>query len=179
MNEDFKEAVMAVKARRSMRDIAEQYGLHIHRNGFCRCPFHSGDNTPSMKIYKNDYNCFACGSNGDIFSFVQQMEGCDFKTAFGLLGGEYKVNNSFSAKRKRKQLEEQCRKAQERRERLKEKLLFFQTERNMLLDVISENEPFTENGEIVFPVLYAAAVNRFEYVMYIIDSINEELRKGA
>ena len=42
-----------------------------------------------MKIYKDSYHCFGCGANGDIFSFIQGMENCDFKTAFMSLGGTY------------------------------------------------------------------------------------------
>ena len=179
MSEAFKEAVAEVKSRRSMRDVAEQYGIHIQRNGFCRCPFHSGDNTPSMKIYQRDYHCFACGANGDIFSFVQQMEGCDFKTAFTLLGGEYRKDNSFSAKRQRQLAKKRRKEAQERAERLRERLLCCQREKNMLIDIIRENEPFMEGTEPVYPEAWCVAVDRFEYVLYEMAEINKELRKGA
>ena len=78
-----------IKNHYSMRDVVEQYGFHPNRAGFIPCPFHTGDHTASMKIYKDSYNCFGCGANGDIFSFVQGMEHCDFKTAFYSLGGTY------------------------------------------------------------------------------------------
>ena len=78
-----------IKNHYSMRDVVEQYGFHPNRAGFIPCPFHTGDHTASMKIYKDSYNCFGCGANGDIFSFVQSMEHCDFKTAFYSLGGTY------------------------------------------------------------------------------------------
>ena len=72
-----------------MRDIATRYGLKINRSGFCNCPFHTGDRTASLKLYKDSFHCFACGANGDIFTFIQKMDSCDFKTAFYSLGGEY------------------------------------------------------------------------------------------
>lgn len=78
-----------IKNHYSMRDVVEQYGFHPNRAGFIPCPFHTGDHTASMKIYKDSYNCFGCGANGDIFSFVQGMDHCDFKTAFYSLGGTY------------------------------------------------------------------------------------------
>lgn len=78
-----------IKNHYSMQDVVEQYGFHPNRAGFIPCPFHTGDHTASMKIYKDSYNCFGCGANGDIFSFVQGMEHCDFKTAFYSLGGTY------------------------------------------------------------------------------------------
>lgn len=78
-----------IKQEYSMADIVGRYGFHPNRAGFIACPFHQGDHTPSMKIYPHDYHCHACGANGDIFTFVQQMEHCGFKEAFYALGGTY------------------------------------------------------------------------------------------
>ena len=78
-----------IKSQYSMRDIVERYGFHPNRSGFISCPFHKGDYSPSMKIYEKDFHCHACGANGDIFTFIQKMDNCDFKTAFYSLGGTY------------------------------------------------------------------------------------------
>lgn len=78
-----------IKAEYSMQDIAERYGFHPNRAGFISCPFHKGDNTASMKLYRDSFHCFGCGSGGDIFTFIQKMDNCDFKTAFYMLGGTY------------------------------------------------------------------------------------------
>ena len=86
-----------IKEQYSMTEIISRYGLHPNRAGFIKCPFHTGDRTASMKIYKDSYHCFGCGANGDIFSFIQQMNNCDFKTAFLSLGGTYQ-KPSFSSK---------------------------------------------------------------------------------
>lgn len=72
-----------------MTDIAARYGIHPNRAGFVRCPFHK-EKTASMKIYKDNYYCFGCGANGDIFAFIQRMEGVEFREAFQILGGTYK-----------------------------------------------------------------------------------------
>lgn len=85
-----------IKEQYSMRDIVEQYDFHPNRAGFISCPFHSGDRTPSMKIYKKDFHCHACGANGDIFDFVMRMDGLTFKEAFQSLGGVY-AKPSFSS----------------------------------------------------------------------------------
>ena len=77
-----------IKQTYTMREIAERYGIKVKRDGMCCCPFH-GEKHPSMKIYKDSFHCFACGKNGDIFTFVQEIEHCDFKTAFLSLGGTY------------------------------------------------------------------------------------------
>lgn len=78
-----------IKEQNSMRDVLIRYDMAPNRSGFIQCPFHNGDRTASMKVYKDSYYCFGCGATGDIFTFIQNMENCDFKTAFGILGGTY------------------------------------------------------------------------------------------
>jgi DNA primase len=78
-----------IKQQNSMRDVLSRYGMIPNRSGFISCPFHPSDRTASLKIYKDSYYCFGCGASGDIFTFVQNMDNCDFKTAFQILGGTY------------------------------------------------------------------------------------------
>ena len=105
-----------IKTLYSMRDILERYGIHANRSGFIKCPFHSGDNTASMKIYKDSYHCFGCNANGDIFSFIQRMDNCSFKDAFYQLGGVYE-KPSFQSK----MAVYHAKKAKETREKSEEK----------------------------------------------------------
>ena len=77
-----------IKDSVTMADVLTRYGLKPGRGGMMCCPFHKEKN-PSMKVFKDGYKCFACNANGDIFKFVQNMENCDFKQAFHLLGGTY------------------------------------------------------------------------------------------
>lgn len=75
--------VEKIKDRLSIVDIAGQY-LQLKkagRNYTARCPFHK-EKTPSFHISpeRGTYMCFGCGERGDIFSFVQKMEGTDFPT---------------------------------------------------------------------------------------------------
>lgn len=80
-----------IKAMYSMRDILAKCGLPgPNRAGFIQCPFHRGDREASMKIYDKDFNCFGCGANGDIFTFIEMFYGISFRDAFQMLGGEYK-----------------------------------------------------------------------------------------
>ena len=77
-----------IKQQYSMRDVLARYGMVPSRAGFIRCPFHN-EESASCKIYDDSFYCFGCGMGGDIFTFVQNMDNCDFKAAFTILGGTY------------------------------------------------------------------------------------------
>ncbi|HSZ70662.1 MAG TPA: DNA primase [Solirubrobacteraceae bacterium] len=78
------------------------------------CPFHD-ERTPSFGIdpVKKVYYCFGCQASGDVFTFVQETEGLDFKGALELLAERYGIEL---------QLEQEDPRATERRRR-RERLL--------------------------------------------------------
>ena len=51
-----------------------------------KCPFHN-EKTPSFFVSpeRGSYYCFGCSASGDIFTFVEEFEGLDFKGALKLL----------------------------------------------------------------------------------------------
>lgn len=104
-----------IKQNYSMREVVNRYGLTPNRAGFVRCPFHKGDRTASMKIYKDSFYCFGCGVGGDIFYFIQRMDNLTFKEAFLNLGGEYKhEKKTFSSMRKIQQAKSQRKKQKQK-----------------------------------------------------------------
>lgn len=157
-----------IKQSVSMVEVVERYGLHPNRAGFISCPFHQGDRTPSMKIYKKDYHCHACGANGDVFSFVMGMENCDFKTAYKALGGEYghktdnqrNLYNYHLQKRKEKELKRLQKAAQEKKTVIEEIRL------QQLFQKLSP----------VFSDDWCDAVNRLEYLYYRLEILTAEKR---
>jgi DNA primase len=81
-------AVEEIKARISIEELISSY-IKIEKSGKsykARCPFHN-EKTPSFFISpdRGGYYCFGCGAKGDIFSFVEQFEGLDFKGALKVL----------------------------------------------------------------------------------------------
>lgn len=50
------------------------------------CPFHN-EKTPSFAVSREDgfYHCFGCKEHGDVISFVQKMESCEFMDAVKIL----------------------------------------------------------------------------------------------
>lgn len=82
--------VTQIKERLSIVDVISGYiklekaGIHFK----ARCPFHN-EKTPSFFIStdRGSYHCFGCGRGGDIFTFVQEIEGLDFSEALKMLAG--------------------------------------------------------------------------------------------
>lgn len=73
-------------------DVDEVVGGYVQlkqagRNFKGVCPFHE-EKTPSFVVSpeKGVYHCFGCGEGGDIFTFVQRMDGLDFRQALERLG---------------------------------------------------------------------------------------------
>jgi len=80
--------VEQIKERLSIVDVISSY-IKVEKAGInfkAKCPFHN-EKTPSFFISptRQSFYCFGCGEKGDIFSFVEQFEGLDFKGALKLL----------------------------------------------------------------------------------------------
>ena len=80
--------VETIKERLSIVDVLSSY-IKLEHSGVnfkARCPFHN-EKTPSFYVSpdRNNYYCFGCGAKGDIFSFVEQFEGVDFRGALKML----------------------------------------------------------------------------------------------
>ncbi len=75
--------VQQIKDRINIVDVVGQY-VKLRRSGRTYtglCPFHK-ERTPSFHVSpeRGTYKCFGCGEGGDVFSFLQKMDGTDFPT---------------------------------------------------------------------------------------------------
>src|SRR3989344_8561438 len=80
--------VQQIKERLSIEEIVSSY-IKLDRAGAnlkAKCPFHN-EKTPSFFVSpdRGSYYCFGCQASGDIFTFVEEFEGLDFKGALKLL----------------------------------------------------------------------------------------------
>ncbi len=80
--------VQKIKERLKIEDVISSY-IKLESSGSnlrARCPFHN-EKTPSFFVSpgRNSYYCFGCSARGDIFTFVQEFEGLDFKGALKML----------------------------------------------------------------------------------------------
>jgi DNA primase len=85
-----------IKAKLSILEVLQHYGLKPDRNDRLKCPFHP-DKTPSLQVYPktNTYCCFSSNCNagtGDAIQFIELYEKCSkyeaLKKAAELAGGE-------------------------------------------------------------------------------------------
>jgi DNA polymerase len=49
--------------------------LPLTSDNKCGCPFHEGDDTPSMQIYPDHFHCFACDAHGSAIEWLTKIEG--------------------------------------------------------------------------------------------------------
>lgn len=152
-----------IKQEYSMGEVVGRYGLVPNRRGYIPCPFHK-EKTASMKIYAKDYHCFGCGENGDIFDFIQKMDGITFPEAFRSLGGTYGVESPKAArirkagawKEKARRMEEEMRFQRWRADRLGEACRLLR----LLDEAIPGYEPFSVEWEAAIQMREA---NRYKY----------------
>jgi len=77
-----------IKEKLDVSDIVGEYvqlkPAGINQKGLC--PFHQ-EKTPSFMVSRERgrWHCFGCGKGGDIFTFIQEMEGMEFAEALKLL----------------------------------------------------------------------------------------------
>jgi DNA primase len=83
-----EDAVTQIKQK---LDIVDVIGSYVSlkksgRNYKALCPFHN-EKTPSFMVSQElqIYKCFGCGVGGDIFNFVEAIEGVDFPRALEIL----------------------------------------------------------------------------------------------
>ena len=132
-----------LKEQYSMQDIVERYGFTLDRGGFIHCPFHQGDRTASLKVYKSSFYCFGCSEHGDIFQFIMKMDDCDFKTAFQSLGGTTGRMSDAAIMRIRKRKRERER-YQKRLSDALRRLKLASSELRYWDSVLADTEPFSD-----------------------------------
>jgi DNA primase len=94
-----KDTVAEIKERLSIQDIIAPYVKLTRAGKSLRglCPFHK-EKTPSfhVSLERGTWHCFGCGEGGDGFSFIEKIEGVDFKGALKMLAEKAGVTIEYS-----------------------------------------------------------------------------------
>ncbi len=82
------DTVREIKERLSIQEVLSPYVKLTRAGKSLRglCPFHK-EKTPSFHVSpeRGSWHCFGCGLGGDAFSFIEKVEGVDFKGALKIL----------------------------------------------------------------------------------------------
>ena len=113
-----KDTVAEIKERLNIQDIIAPY-VKLKRAGRSMvglCPFHK-EKTGSFHVSteRGTWHCFGCGLGGDGFSFIEKVEGVDFKGALKLLAEKAGVEIEYdNASRENRSRSERLREAMSR-----------------------------------------------------------------
>ncbi len=86
-----RDTVGEIKDKLMIEDVVAPY-VKLRRTGRSLtglCPFHK-EKTPSFHVSseRGTFHCFGCGEGGDMFTFIEKVEGVDFKGAMQLLANK-------------------------------------------------------------------------------------------
>src|SRR5690606_41672758 len=89
--EDFTTWKEKLKDNSNIVSVISKY-VPLQRKGrryWANCPFHY-ERTPSFAVEEAEqfFHCYGCGVSGDVISFVQKIESCDFIEACEMLAKE-------------------------------------------------------------------------------------------
>ncbi|MGZ8724693.1 MAG: DNA primase, partial [Aeromicrobium sp.] len=89
------EDIQIVRERARIDEVIEQYVTLRNAGAGSRkglCPFHD-EKSPSFNVRPSlgSYYCFGCGASGDVFKFLQEIEGLGFVEAVERLANKYGI----------------------------------------------------------------------------------------
>ena len=84
----FEEVVLGIKERVDLPTLIGEY-VELKQKGRYHvglCPFHL-EKTPSFTVYSDSqhFKCYGCGKAGDVFTFLQERDGLEFRAVMELL----------------------------------------------------------------------------------------------
>jgi len=129
-----------IKSRLNIEDVVAEY-IKLEKSGIgfkAPCPFHN-EKTPSFNVSpsRGIYKCFGCGESGDIFNFVEKIEGISFQESLEKLAQKAGVELTKSTGKSKKEREKEKTEKENLLKILEDSTKFFQI--NLLKDEKAKN----------------------------------------
>ena len=149
-----------IRERLTMRQVVEFYGFEVNRGGFITCPFHSGDNSPSLKIYPGNrgFHCFGCGAHGDVITFVMKYLNLSFAQAVIRLSSDFHLGLTPTRETPK-----------EARERIRARQEAAEAKERAQQETHAPQKEDMDNPEFEFDDLYVEALHRLPSLEYWLD----------
>ena len=166
---------MAADIRRLLtaQQVAGFYGFQINRSGFMKCPFHSNDNTASLKLYDGEggFHCFACGAHGSVIDFVMRLFDLNFRQAVLRLNADFQLGltDNKPDRAARSAALEARREEQRRKVRAESNFRFMTHEFQYWKEIRDTFQPIRQGDVVFFHPFYVEAVKRLPYIEYWLD----------
>ena len=159
------DAAAQIKEALTMQEVAERYGFHPNRAGFIQCPFHSGDNHGSLKVYpeRRGWHCFGCGAGGTVIDFVMRLFDITFPQAIVRLSADFNLglSNDTTTPQERSKLIEARRREAEKKAEIAAQYRAVAAEYRDYFNIVKYEPPvLLPDGGVWFHPLYAEAVQR-------------------
>ena len=171
---------MAADIRRLLtaQQVAGFYGFQINRSGFMKCPFHSNDNTASLKLYDGEggFHCFACGAHGSVIDFVMLLFDLNFRQAVLRIDADFHLGLTSSRpdRAARSAALEARREERRHKEQAEKNFRLMAQELHYWQEVRDTFQPVRQGDEVFYHPLYVEAVKRLPYIEYWLDDYIEK-----
>lgn len=175
-------------SRLTMEDVWRKYGTEPIKRGFVKCPFRE-ERTASMKIYpgQRGYNCFGCGKNGDVISFVRELFGISFIQAIVRIDNDFGLALPLDKKVTPKEAHEANRRIKELKDEQNRKKTQAEARETAYWSVFDEWMRLDNNKRDYAPKmineewhpLFCEALQKLAYQEYLLDCAESERRAGA
>lgn len=176
--ENFRSDVAGqIKERLTAREVVEFYGFHIDRAGYIQCPFHTGDDHGSLKVYENGktgWHCFGCGAGGSVIDFVMRLFDINFRQAVLRLNTDFNLGltDERRTKAERSAILEQRHREEQRRAALEVEHRALAEEHRRCWEIIKFLPPELDvNGEMWVHPFYPEAVRALPVLEHRLDEI--------
>lgn len=176
------DAAAQIRQQLTAAQVAEHYGFHPDKGGFIRCPFHSGDNHGSLKLYPGNrgWHCFGCHAGGDVIDFVMQLFQATFRDAVARLDIDFGLHLTYNTPDPQKRAEalEMRRRADEELARKIRKLQALGEEHRICHEITKFFPPeLLDDGTVWVHPLYAEAARNLPALDAQINELEAQLGK--